>query len=264
MLGSVKQYDVSLLSDFDDTITVNHKVASSWEKLRQNLKRSIRATLLPWLICTSLFIWILVPSRSPMREREVFLQLTYSPVQHLLEYEVRKFRLGLGDDITEYQGEPSPELDERWNSLYSMGITKVPLEVAKKLPNQTIIFPHDEKREYLIEIDNMIRKALRPDYYHNTMPGDDELFGVHHIDHCVDAIRQSLMCTVDVSVLTWGWDEGRRMHLEKGTVLHTCRNFDKVRDWAREHMVTEGFDSGFREMNYPLDRDTWLAGYNGE
>lgn len=112
----------------------------------------------------------------------------------------------------------------------------------------------------------MIRKALRPDYYHHTMPGDDgedELLGVHHIDHCVDAIRQSLMCTVDVSVLTWEWSEERLEHFEKATVLHTCRNFDKVRAWAHDHMVMEPFDSHFRELNDPLDPKTWRDGYEG-
>lgn len=41
-----------------------------------------------------------------------------APVQHLLEYEIRKFELGLGSQTTDFQGEPSPELDARWDSLY--------------------------------------------------------------------------------------------------------------------------------------------------
>lgn len=40
------------------------------------------------------------------------------PAQGVLEYEVRKFRLGLDGDLTEFQGPPSPELDSHWSSLY--------------------------------------------------------------------------------------------------------------------------------------------------
>jgi hypothetical protein len=112
----------------------------------------------------------------------------------------------------------------------------------------------------------MVRKALRPDYYKTSMPGPDgeaELLGVHHINHCIDAIRQSLMCSADVSTLAWQWSEERNMHMEKGTILHTCRDFNKIRDWAEEHRVKTRFDPTFTEMNDPLDPATWVDGYAG-
>ncbi|EFX04069.1 hypothetical protein CMQ_997 [Grosmannia clavigera kw1407] len=203
--------------------------------------------------------------------------LLYSPAQDAVEYEVHKFHLGLDTDLTEYQGEPSPELDRRWSELYNVGINLIPLESARQLPNRTILFPHDEQRRYLVELDvfhqlhclNMIRKALRPDYYKPHLPGpqpgdEDELLGPQHIDHCVDALRQSLMCNADISVLVWGWHQGRQRHTERGTILHTCKRFDKIHEWARQHAVYEAMDNGFREMNDPLDPSTWEGGYHGE
>ncbi|KIH91993.1 hypothetical protein SPBR_09083 [Sporothrix brasiliensis 5110] len=152
----------------------------------------------------------------------------------VVEYEVRKFRLGLDGDETEYQGKPSPELDRRWNGLYEMGINLITKDMAARLPNKTILFPHDKQRRYLVELDvfhqlhclNMVRKALHPEYYEPHTPGlhtgdEDELLGPHHIEHCIDAIRQSLMCSADISSLTWSWDEDRHRHMERGTVLHT-------------------------------------------
>ena len=52
---------------------------------------------------------------------------------------------------------------------------------------------------------NMVRKATRPDYYTpDILEGDteDRLIGPRHITHCIDAIRQSLMCASDISVYT--------------------------------------------------------------
>jgi hypothetical protein len=53
---------------------------------------------------------------------------------------------------------------------------------------------------YLWMLQNQIRQALHPKYYPN--------WGMHtigarefHIDHCVDRIRQGLMCNADTSVL---------------------------------------------------------------
>lgn len=114
---------------------------------------------------------------------------------------------------------------------------------------------------------NMIRHALSPEHYKGYMPGldgEDELLGFHHINHCVDAIRQSLMCSVDVSVLTWRWDETKQINAERGTILHTCRNFDKIRDWAWEHAITDTFDMDYHVRNDPLDNLTWINGYRGE
>jgi hypothetical protein len=113
----------------------------------------------------------------------------------------------------------------------------------------------------------MIRKALSPEYYPHTMPGpdgEDELLGFHHINHCVDAIRQSLICTVDVTPLVWQWSEERQMLVEKATTVHTCRNFEKVQEWAAKRMVRHDFDVKHREMNDPLDPQTWENGFHGK
>lgn len=114
----------------------------------------------------------------------------------------------------------------------------------------------------------MIRKALHPEYYRPEHPGpnpgdQDEILGADHIDHCVDAIRQSLMCSADISVLTWTWNENKRQNMEMGTILHTCRKFDKIQMWARKHAVYHNMDAGYREMNDPLDPSTWTDGFSG-
>lgn len=106
----------------------------------------------------------------------------------------------------------------------------------------------------LIEVlllQNKIRKQLAPDYY---PPLDLSLDGnFRHIDHCVDSIRQSLMCASDVSTVVWQKipdinEEVIRIHSD---VLHTCRNFDKIRQWAVEHRLDVPFNmTGRMEDRY--------------
>lgn len=76
----------------------------------------------------------------------------------------------------------------------------------------------------------MIRKGLYPDYYHHS---DTAEHNILHLEHCVDHLRQALMCYSDLTPVVLY----REPHAPKGLVpdfetSHTCRNFDKVREWT--------------------------------
>lgn len=60
----------------------------------------------------------------------------------------------------------------------------------------------------------------------------------HLPDHCLDQVRQALICQADVSVVYFEWSEivqGLRPRVDN---QHTCRDFDKILDWAAEHTVS--------------------------
>ena len=102
----------------------------------------------------------------------------------------------------------------------------------------------------------MIRKSLHPEYYqeshYSSTLGEDELFGPLHLNHCVDSIRQSLMCNSDISVIVWQWDKYTAMSKPVGNVVHTCRNFERIRDWAFERRLETDFDGTIDLRGDPL------------
>jgi hypothetical protein len=115
----------------------------------------------------------------------------------------------------------------------------------------------------------MVRKATRPDYYVPMIPEgatEDPVIntGHRHINHCIDTIRQSLMCAADISVYTWEWDEERQTTVNKVKNPHVCRNFDKIKEWATVNTKRIYFDGDHRVMNDPLDPSTWIDGYTGD
>ncbi|KAI0969597.1 hypothetical protein F4678DRAFT_473799 [Xylaria arbuscula] len=130
------------------------------------------------------------------------LQL-YSPVNHLIEYVPRKFQRSRGDDKTPYQGWPSDEIDRQWEESYSASMLSViDAKTASLLPENTERLPL-EGRE----------------------------------DHCLDQVRQALICSADVSVVYFAWSDvvqGLRPHVEN---KHTCRNYDKILDWAKDKTI---------------------------
>lgn len=53
------------------------------------------------------------------RQHKLFpSQLTYSPTQDFIEYEVKVFHKGQEDMPSKFQGPPSPELEQAWEDLY--------------------------------------------------------------------------------------------------------------------------------------------------
>ncbi len=85
----------------------------------------------------------------------------------------------------------------------------------------------------------MIRKRLYIE--EGKYNPNDTLTCMEHLEHCYDALRQSLLCSADITPLPWIWVEEAKESKELAHVAHTCRDFDVLREWAREHAV-EHFD----------------------
>lgn len=58
-----------------------------------------------------------------------------------------------------------------------------------------------------------------------TYAVDAELLGIEHLDHCIDAPRQSLICSSDVTPIPWTWWESGQEAKEVAEIARTCRNF---------------------------------------
>jgi len=59
---------------------------------------------------------------------------------------------------------------------------------------------------------------------------------ITHHNHCVDVLRLTIMCHADVTPVTMVdlvQNPGRRLPVGDFSTLHTCRDFDRILDWAR-------------------------------
>jgi hypothetical protein len=73
-----------------------------------------------------------------------------------------------------------------------------------------------------------------------------------HATHCLDILRQKLICNPDVGVLGQLWrqsDDGPKTAVDFFTE-HKCRDFEGVRRWAEAHQLPA--DNG-------VDRDDFLV-----
>ncbi|KAF2169469.1 hypothetical protein M409DRAFT_20685 [Zasmidium cellare ATCC 36951] len=92
---------------------------------------------------------------------------------------------------------------------------------------------------------------------------------VKHLNHCLNALRQAIMCHSDVSVLVWQWfdpveeyapdpfDELRPFNVPYTNVPHTCRNFDKISEWAKARRPATLPDFTQRPQGSDLNIESW-------
>ncbi|KAK7992604.1 hypothetical protein PG988_001398 [Apiospora saccharicola] len=196
-------------------------------------------------------------------------QLLYSPAQDAVQYEIKKFHRGFGQDKTIYQGDPSPELDAEWKSLYdSMGIIRLTRSQAASLSNKTYPYIGDDGY-YIGELAvfhqlhclNAMRISLAQNHYRTVFdPSDfdpvEGSYGRDHISHCLDALREAIMCASDISVITWKWNNKAQRALGHGDIVHSCRNFEKIHDWSSDHRAAVEFEAGVYvedELSDPSD-----------
>jgi len=110
------------------------------------------------------------------------------------------------------------------------------------------------------KLQNLLRQSLswNYDYYHSLGKGafknDDNILRLH-VTHCLDIIRQQLMCTVDVGVLgqVWLYPDEPEAYVDFNT-RHTCRNFEAIRQWAEANQLPEDIPEDFLQPPEVGDR----------
>ncbi|TEA14916.1 Cyclochlorotine biosynthesis protein O [Colletotrichum sidae] len=182
-------------------------------------------------------IWSL--NRTGPKE-SILPDFVYSPVLDILENQNVVFTTGFNDGRTAYMGPPTPEREALWNDLYGFGTSMINRDQAAKLVNKTVPVPNafgDYDGTYVVMLGvfhqlhcvNLLRKSLYKDKPWPTDP--DDPFSLMHLEHCIDALRQAVMCSADVTPHPWVWKDGQNR--EVADVMHSCRNFDAIRDWAQ-------------------------------
>ncbi|KAH8176412.1 tat pathway signal sequence [Sarocladium implicatum] len=164
----------------------------------------------------------------------------YSPAQTAVQYEKQTITHNVADH-GRYRGPPRPEQDEAWEDLLRYNNLRVQ-EVDLAKANLTSVPLKDDAGGYLATLDvfhslhcvNKVRKSYYSDYYHDPNPIADQH---EHFDHCIDLLRQVIMCHGDVSLHTYEWKDDYRWPWPSMQTTHQCRNWDKIMDWSRDHYV---------------------------
>ena len=121
-------------------------------------------------------------------------------------------------------------------------------------------FPANVEGLHHLHCLNLVRQSLyfNIDYYRKQGTGafvNAEHIVHHHVTHCLDIIRQQLMCTPDTGLLgqVW-WDPSYPKAFVDFNTEHRCKNFDAIREWARERQIPEEVEEDFLQPPVEGDR----------
>lgn len=86
------------------------------------------------------------------------------------------------------------------------------------------VAPTGIEKALLISLQKLIRKAIVSKHYER-----EQQFNLHHIYHCLDGLRQDIVCMADDTPMP----APARHHVGDGQVRQ-CRDWDHMIDWAME------------------------------
>jgi len=245
--------------DEDDSVT--EKLLGHWlnPQLHHKMSRYRSFWMRYWayfthgaLLCVSILFFILW-----MRARhgvQIPKFAVYSPANVAVEYhkELTVFN-GTFNHPSIYRGYPTPEIDAAWLRIsQDVKPTRLTREqllmIGKEDTPSKVKFREEDGGGYMASMEvthqlhclNMLRKYTYHEHYEKFdlafVDINPEVFRMH-LDHCVEIIRQNLMCSGDVGMITYEWVKGFSRPYPDFNTWHQCRNLDKILDWGNQHAI---------------------------
>ncbi|PGH23753.1 hypothetical protein AJ80_02183 [Polytolypa hystricis UAMH7299] len=169
-----------------------------------------------------------------------------------ITYRTVQFSASLAN-VTIYRQPPSLEVDEAWENL---GADYEPFTVledeaelyglqkgqVKRTPEEGGGFFAEVEALHYIHCLNLLRQTSIWNYAYYRKRGKGAFMNTDdvvrdHTGHCLEILRQQLMCTADVGIFGQWWVEGYGAYVDFNT-KHKCKNFEDIRRWAEERQIS--------------------------
>ncbi|KAH8807268.1 hypothetical protein F5884DRAFT_880154 [Xylogone sp. PMI_703] len=214
--------------------------------------------VIPWIVLTVAFaclsLYLYVTTRpSYLGKFETGWKTDFGPArQHISTEQVvftgsPAFDLDLNyyvphPDPIKYVGDPSPDIDNAWEELtWGRYILITEEEARSSLADQfgdIQQFWSPKRGGYIGGLDmfhtlhclNRLRKELNPEYYPMTPHPNHKI----HQSHCIEQIRQYIMCAGDMSLTPTRYNPSLGRSYIESDVKHTCRNFGALRQFLSD------------------------------
>ncbi|KAK4158886.1 hypothetical protein QBC43DRAFT_348319 [Cladorrhinum sp. PSN259] len=158
-------------------------------------------------------------------------QLIYTPVRDSIVIEKKTIDVSALHG-NPFKGPPSPELDEAWSRLLMNANVRMSAEDLDKAGVDSIPL-NDGSGEYYAILDDIY------DDVHSWTPT--------HVDHCIDSIRQNLMCNADISMMGFRWVNDSLEPKPNFRGQHECVNWERIEEWASERSFNPDDKANLRD-----------------
>ncbi|OQV01135.1 hypothetical protein CLAIMM_06542 [Cladophialophora immunda] len=170
-----------------------------------------------------------------------------------------------------WRQEPNPALDEAWDALAETPAFLVTADEVRKAggdPERAVRVPESwglrPKGDpvYFAQMDgqhsihclNALRMfAYFPYYFGHKWKSTAEMpvYQQNHLNHCVDMLRQNLMCSISTDIVTYEWVEANDTPQPNFSIEKVCRSRDVIWDWLQRHKLHLTHDQDYHTPRPP-------------
>ncbi|KAH7324818.1 hypothetical protein B0I35DRAFT_406578 [Stachybotrys elegans] len=235
-------------ADFEESRPLTHEYHDRSEQQARSYGKSFAARLMinSYLVLLHITIVALVvvlmsetsnTSPSPAAEG-----ISWSPARNIVEYEVNGEHALNHEVYSPYSGPPTDEQDQAWTHLIEPIFFSASAEELERAGESLHNAVQMTEGGYLATISvyhelhclRQLRWFLYSDvfYPNRTMEEDKYLHG--HLDHCLEALRLSIMCHGNTGLYSFSWDDPEaRQPTTRSNARSTCVKWSSIDDWAR-------------------------------
>ncbi|PVH78108.1 hypothetical protein DL98DRAFT_590632 [Cadophora sp. DSE1049] len=191
------------------------------------------------LILSYSVVWLLVIYHS--RQSKGPFPLVYTPAQEAISPEAKILSVKINQTSNIFNAEPSPKVDEAWSSLFQYANIRITKEEVQRLGRPSVALS-DGSGDYFGTLDvyhqlhclKYIRQYVHQDYYSvrdTNVPVKD------HVNHCIEMLRQVVMCKADTTLMTYEWLPDFPGPWPNFGIQHECVNWEKIDNWSKERSI---------------------------
>ncbi|KAF2763256.1 hypothetical protein EJ05DRAFT_506871 [Pseudovirgaria hyperparasitica] len=177
----------------------------------------------------------------PTDSRQQRVLKSHYPLIDLAQYSPKRFDADLGAPSV-YKGPPRPQLDDAWKRLVDQPMLLVNNETLQSFdptskPSKGVnghYYATVEVYHQLHCLDITRKFIWRQNYQHVDTFQDPPDMVWEHVDHCIDLLRQVLMCNGDIGLVFYT-DVGKLKPVPRFSTTHMCRDFAAITEWVNKH-----------------------------
>ena len=211
---------------------------------------SRHTAFIPWTIVAVLCIYITISNAITKQTTEIWHASDFVSARGAISTATTIFTSSLDfideahiyrvfDPSTpEYVGNASKLIDQNWDDLILPADIYITDAEASTMPDDVHLYRNPVNGRYKVEVEmfhslhclNMIRMRLYSSDYPEMTTDNARI----HVDHCVESLRELIMCEGNMTPIPIEWSStGRRINPNYAQ-KHTCRNFEALRKWTTD------------------------------
>ncbi|KAK5998946.1 Transacylase cctO-like protein [Cladobotryum mycophilum] len=173
---------------------------------------------------------------------------TWSPAQQFVDYEVSKAPASEYPDGDPYVGPPTDESDAAWTKLIEPIYFIASREEMERAGESMQDAVKMVKGGYIAVLGvyhelhclRQLRFWLYRDHYYPNITDAQDNYMHGHLDHCINALRRTIMCHGNTGVYTFGWHQGDNSSLPVGKTnsQSVCAKWSSIDEWANSRKIS--------------------------